>query len=350
MAEKIGSQATIKDVARRAGVSTTTVSRYLNGFAGINPDTRERIGEAIAALNYRTNIAARGLVTKTTRIVGVMALTDVDDFFNNAFFMHVLKGISRTATAAHYDVLLSTAEGDAEEILADWVHGRRIDGVVLLRSRVNEPAMQLIQRERFPAVVLGRPCAKEVSYVDNNNVTAAYAATKHLLDLGHQRVAFIGGAPDLAVTEDRLLGYRQALAQASLEVDEAHILLGRYEWQSGYNLCSTLLQADRPPTAIVASDDGIAIGALQAAHDLGQAVPDDVSVIGFNDIPASEFSIPPLTTVEVHMEQLGTAVAEILLQQIANPERAVQRVIVKTRIILRSSTGRAPAAVLSQQS
>ncbi len=350
MVEKLGTQATIKDVARRASVSTTTVSRYLNGFAGIKPDTKERIAEAIGALNYRTNIAARGLVTKTTRILGVMALTDVDDFFNNAFFMHVLKGISRTAAAARYDVLLSTAGGDAEEILADWIHGRRIDGIVLLRSRVNEPAMQLIQRERFPAVVLGRPCVNEVSYVDNNNVTAAYTATKHLIDLGHERIAFIGGAPDLAVTEDRLLGYRQALAQASLPVSDAYILLGQYEWQSGYNLCSTLLQSSVPPTALVASDDGIAIGALQAAHDLGWIVPENLSVIGFNDIPASEFSIPPLTTVEVHMEQLGTAVAEVLLQKIANPERAVQRVIVKTRIILRSSTGRAPAPVLTERS
>ena len=180
--------------------------------------------------------------------------------------------------------------------------------------------------------------------MDNNNVKAASSATQHLIDLGHRRIAFIGGAPNLAVTEDRLSGYKQTLSRSSLSMRAEYVLLGQYEWQTGYNLCSALLQLKYPPTAIVASDDEIAIGALQAAHDLGRKVPDDLSVIGFNDIPATEFSIPPLTTVQVHMEQLGTAAADVLFQHLNHPELPTQRVTIKTRIILRSSTGRVPAA------
>ena len=149
------SRSTIKDVARAAKVSTTTVSRYLNAFPNIRPETRKRIAEAIEALDYRTNIAARGLVTKTTRTIGVIALTDVDDFFDNSFFMYVLKGISRKAATENYDVLLSTASADEHEILANWIHGRRVDGIVLLRSQVNDPALELIQRAHFPTVILG---------------------------------------------------------------------------------------------------------------------------------------------------------------------------------------------------
>lgn len=334
---------TIKDVAKMAQVSTTTVSRYLNEFPNIRPETRERIASAINALNYRANVAARGLVTKSTRTIGVVASTDVDDFFDNPFFMHVLKGISKAAVQRRYDVLLSTVTGKEGELLSDWIHGHRVDGIVLMKSRVDDPTLKMFACERFPAVLLGRPHGDEqLDYVDNDNVEAALRATQYLIDLGHLDIAFIGGSREMVVTEDRLKGFREALRQAAEPVHEEYVKVGQYAKQAGYDLCSQLLRLRRPPTAIVASDDIIATGALQAAHQLGCKVPQELSIIGFNDIPASEFTIPPLSTVRVHMERLGDGVAQLLFDRVQDPQQPARHLIIKTEIVVRNSTKVAP--------
>lgn len=332
--------ATIKDVAKLAKVSTTTVSRYLNEFPNIRAETRTRIADAIERLNYQTNIAARGLVTKTTRTIGVVALTQVDDFFDNPFFMLALKGISRMAVAEDYEILLSTTPSEEDHILDKWIHGHRVDGIILMKSRLVDPAVEILVREDFPAVLLGRPGHDQhMSYVDNDNVRAAYEATQYLLGLGHRRIAFIGGQESLVVTQDRLRGYKEALEGAKIELRPQYVRVGQYQKETGYTLCSTLLGLEVPPTGIVASDDAIAAGVLQSAHDLGRRVPKDLSVIGFNDIPSSEFMIPPLTTVRVNMEELGASAAQLLFQRLSEPERPPRHIIVDTQIMVRSSTG-----------
>jgi len=332
---------TIKDVAKMANVSITTVSRYLNEFPNIRDDTRTRIAEAIRTLNYRTNVAARGLVTKTTKTIGVIALTRVDDFFENPFFVYALKGICRIAVSEDYDVLLSTTATEEDHSLDKWIHGQRVDGIILMKSRRIDPAVETLVQEKFPAVLLGRPeFGQRVSFVDNDNIRAAFDVTDHLLKLGHRKIAFIGGQENLVVTEDRLTGYRTALESGNVSLSEDYVCVGRYETQTGYNRCSVLLNLIDPPTAIVASDDVIAVGVLQAVHDLGKTVPRDLSVVGFNDIPSSEFTIPPLTTVRVNMEELGATAAQLLFQRLIEPERPPRHIIVDTQIVIRNSTGR----------
>ncbi|SMC03616.1 transcriptional regulator, LacI family [Sulfobacillus thermosulfidooxidans DSM 9293] len=330
---------TIKDVAERAGVSVATVSRYMNGFPHISESARRRIQQAIAELNYRPNIAASGLVTKTTKAIGLMVLTGISEFFSNPFFTQVLNGISHKALSAHYDVLLSTSGSDEIEVLTNWIRGGRVDGIILLRSRLEDPAIDLVVQERFPAVLLGRPAHNQpIDYVDNDNVDAAYQATTHLIRLGHQRVAFMGGGKHLVVTQDRILGYQKALREYDMPIHDAYIRTGHYKKNSGYAVCQELLRLSKPPTAIVASDDIMAIGAMQAAHDAHLRVPDELSIVGFNDLAISSLTIPPLTSMRIHIHELGFKAADLLLKRIAQPSLPQQVAVIRTHLVVRQST------------
>lgn len=331
---------TIKDVAAIAGVSPSTVSRVLSDSPRISPRTKERVREALRELDYHPNAFARGLVTNTAGAIGILIPPDMNEFFLNPFFAEMMSGVSDVARREGFDTVLSTSARDEENTLDAMMHGRRVDGVLLLRSRRADPAIASVMEHRFPATLIGSPADDvPLSHVDNDNVLAAYEATKHLISLGHTRIGFLGGAMELVVTADRIAGYRKALDEAGLPIDNQVIASSFFMEQGGYLAMMRLLALSDRPTAVLASDDVLAFGAMRAATELGYRLPKDMAIVGFNDIRLAELANPPLTTVRVNMGAIGTAAAELLIRQIRAGEPSPVSKIIDTELVIRGSCG-----------
>lgn len=341
---------TIKDVAARAGVSPSTVSRVIADSSRISEETKERVREAMEFLNYHPNAFARGLVTNTAGAIGILIPPSMQEFFINPFFSELMSGVSEVARKTGYDTVLSTSGRSEEEVLDSMIRGRRVDGVLLLRSRANDPAVERVVREHFPAALLGRPAYETpIAYVNNDNVQAAYEAALHLVRLGHTRIGFLGGAEDFLMTSDRLQGYKRALQESALQVDEKLIVSSFFLEQGGYLGMMRLLALSDRPTAILASDDVLAFGAMRAAGELGYRLPEDLAIIGFNDIRLAELANPSLTSVRVHMNELGQAAAELLIAQIQDPTMVPGHKIIDTALIVRNSCGANKAGYLATE-
>jgi LacI family transcriptional regulator, galactose operon repressor len=331
---------TIYDVARLAGVSTATVSRALNGTGQISPATRKAIEEAVEKLGYRPNTIARSLVKRSTQTIAVM-FPDIGD----PFYPALIKGVQALADEQSYTILLCTAEGDPEReesylnlLRAKQVDGALVDGLVLPRSRIAP-----IVDEGFPIVSLDRDIDfPSIPLVQVDNRLGGRLATEHLLELGHRRIAHISGRPELRHSEERLSGYRDALADAGVDVDPSLVDAGGFTEAGGYRAMQELLERDPSFTAVFAVNDVTAVGALRAIRESGRRVPEDLSVVGFDDLWLAAYLWPPLTTVRQPLLEIGRRATEILLEVIRG-ERKSRRVrhILKPELIVREST--APA-------
>ncbi|MBE3598558.1 MAG: LacI family DNA-binding transcriptional regulator [Limnochordaceae bacterium] len=337
-----GRRVTLREVARAARVSPSTVSRALAGNPRISAATRARVQEAMERLGYHPNAIARSLVTRSSRTLGVVLYRPADQAFSHPFFAEALRGVARVAQAEGYSLLVTTAdtyEAEAEQCLA-MLRERRADGAVLLASRNPDPLIDELVRQRFPFVVLGRVDANlAVYWVNNDNVQAAALAVGYLAELGHRRIGLIGGRRELTVTQDRLEGFRLTLQELGLEVRAEWMQFGEFSWEEGYRSGRTLLQSHDRPTAIVAMDDVLAAGAMRAARELDLRVPEDVSVIGFNDDPMAQLLSPPLTTVRIPARELGEAAARQLIERLSGRLPPVRHVILPVQLVVRGSTG-----------
>lgn len=331
---------TIKDVALYAGVSPSTVSRVIANSSRISEETKERVRTAMKTLNYHPNAFARGLVTNTAGAIGILIPPDLQEFFVNPFFAEFMSGVSEIARKQGFDIVLSTSGRSEDDVLDSMIRGRRVDGVLLLRSRQNDPAIERVIEEGFPATLLGRPVDNApISYVNNDNALATYEATMHLIGLGHTRIGFLGGSEDLVVTADRLSGYQRALREAGIAPEPKLMVSSFFLEQGGYLGMMRLLALSERPTAILASDDVLAFGAMRAAAELGYRLPDDMAIVGFNDIRLAELANPSLTSVRVHMQELGQAAGEILIEQIRTEAREPVHRLIETTLIVRNSCG-----------
>jgi len=331
---------TIKDVAAEAGVSASTVSRVLADSSRISTATKQRVRKVLEALDYHPNVFARGLVTNTTGSIGILIPPDMTEFFANPFFAEMMGGVSEVARREGFDTVLSTSGRNEQDVLDAMIQGRRVDGVILLRSQKNDIAIKKVRNQKFPATLLGRPEDDvPISYVNNDNVLAAYQATRHLIELGHTCIGFLGGAEELVVTVDRVSGYRKALVEANIEVEPRYIVSSFFLEQGGYLGMMRLLALTDRPTAVLAADDILAFGAMRAAAELGYQLPQDMAIVGFNDIRLAELANPPLTSVRVHMHDLGVAAAQLLIAQIRLGHAHTERRIIDTSLVIRQSCG-----------
>ncbi|QQE78641.1 LacI family DNA-binding transcriptional regulator [Alicyclobacillus sp. SO9] len=330
---------TIKDVARMANVSASTVSRVLADSPRISAATKRRVREVLEHLDYHPNTLARGLVTNTTSAIGVLMPYGGNEFFENPFFAQMMSGVSEVANENGYDIVLFTSGPDTDTI-DRVIRGRRVDGIFLLSSKQDDPVLKLVEQQKFPAVLLGRaPDGISVSTVNNDNVSAAYKATEHLIRLGHKRIGFLGGASDLVVTLDRVTGYRNALRDYQLEPDAQLEVSSFFLEQGGYLGMMRLLASSDRPTAVLASDDVLAFGAMRASAELGYHLPSELAIVGFNDIRMAEIANPSLTSVRVHMHELGSAAANMLLEHIKNSDLEPQHKTIRTELVVRNSCG-----------
>lgn len=332
---------TIIDVAKRAGVSPSTVSRVISNHPRISPATARKVREAMEELGYHPNIAAKNLVSKTAQAIGVILPRPAEELFLNLFFPEVLRGIVTQATRAGYDLTMTAGSTEREELdaITRLVKGRRADGVVLLYSRRNDPLVAFLTEQRFPFVLIGRSEEHpDVLSVDNDNVQAAYDATRHLIAQGHRRIGFVSGPPNLVVSRDRLEGYRKALREAGLETRDEWIVEGEFLQESGYRAMSFFMSLPERPTALVAIDDMVAFGVVRGLAELGYRVPQDLGLVAFNNTAIAELCTPPISSIDIGVYEIGYAAAQILIRAIRKEPLHQRRIIVPHRLVVRESS------------
>jgi LacI family transcriptional regulator len=331
---------TIRDVAREAEVSVATVSRVLNESGPVSARTRERVREVAGRLRYSPSGAARSLIMSRTSTVGVL----LPDLYGE-FFSEVIRGIDQTAQRHGYHLFVSSSHNDKSEIEAALRAMRgRVDGVLLMSPDIDAPALGANLPESLPIVLLN--CAVHDSAYDSLNIDnfgGARAMVEHLVGLGHREIAIIKGSDRNFDARERLAGYRAGLRAAGIERRPERELQGDFTESSGYDVTARLLATTRVsdrPTVVVAANDSMAIGALSALRDAGVKVPEEMAVVGFDDIPIARYMSPPLSTVRVGITELGERATGALLQAVAEKNQHVRRQeTLPTMLVVRSSCG-----------
>jgi LacI family transcriptional regulator len=337
MAKKaIPSKVTIVEVAEKAGVSLGTVSRVMNNDSHVAPETRERVSTVMREMGYVANRQARGLKGSRTNVIGVLAPD-----LGTGYIGEILHGIDTELGLHQFDLMLFTTHRTAVKeanYVANMVQGM-VDGLLLVLPRNPTDYTGTLTTRNFPFVLIdhqgtGNPCPA----VGATNWQGAYHATEYLIKLGHTRIGFITGSMDLGAAIDRLDGYKSALRVHHIPEDPQLIYQGSFFQPDGYAGGSALLELDHPPTAIFASNDVMAMGAMDAIRSHGLHIPKDVSILGFDDIPQAAMVRPALTTVRQPLEQMGRLATQMLIDQLKNPEKQIGRIELPTQLIVRDST------------
>lgn len=344
---------TVKDVAERAGVSPSTVSRVIANHPRISEATKQRVRAVMRELNYYPNAIARSLVRQRSQTIGVSLSRSAEAALANPFFPEVLRGISSVAEEERYTVMLSTASSYEQGLFQcmELLRHRRVDGLILLTSRSDDPLVKELQAEGYPFVVVGRVPGDSVPFVNNDNVAASYMATMHLIRYGHRRIGFLGGPAEYIVSQDRLTGYIEALRDAGIHFRPELVKETDFSYERGLIAAHRLFDESGGVTAIVAVDDMVALGALSAAEESGLHVPTDLSVVGFNDTPVCPHVAPPLTSVSIPIFEMGAAAARMLCKALANdaPGQTIEgesmdHLVLPARLVVRRSTARVHAS------
>lgn len=335
--------ATLKDVAKKVGKSTTTVSRALNDFDDISSETKERVRRAAAELGYIPNTTAQRLQKKYTDTIGLVIPT-FGPRFSDPFFSEFLAGVGNKAASFGYDLLVSTRPPGQDELQTyqSILRGRRVDGFVVVRTRRHDERIDLLIKHNFPFVAFGRTEKQDFPFVDEDGTLGMALVTEHLVSLGHTRLACIAPPPELMFTHHRLNGVQQMLAEHGLQISPEMMLNGDLTQRSGYAQTRLLLDLPNPPTAILACNDLMALGAMSAIQERGLEVGKDLSITGFDNIPLAENSHPPLTTVQQPIYQIGSLVCEMLIHRIRKEPLQQEKVILQPSLVIRRSTGPAP--------
>ena len=343
-----GRRATLRDIAGALGLSVAAVSRALNGHPDVSPATRRRVLEVARQLNYRPNAAAKTLVTHRSRLIGVYFLGQERARFSHPFASEVVDGLLEGLATAGYDLLVfgdGLYDGGAPSFM-DLAAHRQIDGAVFLGLRTDDPRWGELARLPFPLVTIDVPVEGERAVsVGCDHIEGARLMARHLAALGHRRIAMINGHRWAPVSWERLTGFTAGLRQVGLEWDEACLVEGDFTEASGYQGAVELLRRRPRPTAIFAASDLMALGVLRAAREMGIAVPEELSVGGYDDISDAARSSPPLTTVHQPRRQLGVAAAQSVVGLIERGHDGIpSRVLLRPELVVRASTGPAPSS------
>lgn len=327
---------TIYTIAKKAGVSIATVSRAFNNHPRISGETKQRVLETAESMGYSPSLTARNLANRTTETLA-MVLPHISD----PFFTELIRGAESVSKSRAYHLLIYTCEDMDEEDTFLQLLPTRIDGMVLASRSGTGRYVKQIARRNIPYVMLGASIpGLNHNKVRPDNQSGAYQMTRHLIEEHHyEEIAFIGGPETQVHSEERLLGYRQALLDHKIGIRDEWIVAGEFDEASGYACAKDLLRLLHPPRAIFAGNDRMAIGAISAATELGHAIPKDIAIVGFDDVPSSRYLRPALTTVNVNCFGQGAQAVEMLLTCIENPDLPHMDFIMPAPVILRSSCG-----------
>jgi LacI family transcriptional regulator len=324
-------------VAAAAGVSVATVSKVINGRYGVAAATLAKVQAVIDELGYESSLVARSLRSLRTNVIGIL-VADIEPFS-----AELLKGAGSAIRARGYELIVYSGSGHGKDH-SGWerryisrLGGTLTDGIILVTPTVVDVD------DSTPLVAIDPHTGpSSLPTVHGDNLAGAITATEHLLDLGHRRIGFLAGRPDLESARQREQGYRDALAAAGIPVDDDLIRVGDYELETSEEPARQLLTLDDRPTAVFAANDLSAMQTLHVAHSLGLAIPGDVSVVGFDNIPESALIEPPLTTIDQSIQEMGRQAVELLIDLIEGNTERPQRITLPTRLVVRQSTGRAP--------
>jgi LacI family transcriptional regulator len=314
-----------------------TVSRVINDAGYVRPETRARVNAAIAELGYMPNILARQLRSKRTKTIALV-MTDI----SNPFFTTIARGVEDTARASGYAVMFcSTYESQAEEdAYVRVLIQRRIDGVLLVPAAGTGESLRLLQEHLMPVVVLDRHVkSANVDEVRGDSEAGAYSAVRHLIDLGHRRIAVLTGPSGVSSSSDRVAGYERALLEEHLGGEDELIAYGEFNETSGFEMMREILALNPPPTAVFAANNFIAFGAVRALREAGLSIPEDMSIVVFDDLPPGWVLDPSLTVISQPAYEIGRQAAELMLARLAGDSPAGARtVVLPTELIVRRST------------
>jgi LacI family transcriptional regulator len=328
-------QVTIKDIAKTTGVSYATVSRALNGRSGVKENTRKLILEEAKKMGYQPNAIARGLVLKYTHTLALV-IPDI----TNPFFPEIARGVEDAASLLGYSIFLCNTNWDVEKEkqYLKMLQEKRVDGVIL------HPAFG-VEEEYYndfniPIVLLNRiPSMGNYSSIEVDNVRGGFLAAKHLIEAGYKKLAFIGGSESSFSNSERQVGFKLALNKYKLKVDESLMLSGSFKSKSGYDNLLKLIKSDNIPDAVFAGNDLIALGILHCAQEQGLRVPEDLGIIGFDDIPYADLPQVQLTTIAQPKYQMGKYAIELLLKELNDKtKREIKRIILEPELIIRKTT------------
>lgn len=329
--------ATLEEIARLSGASRSTVSRVINHDPHVRPETREKILAVMRQLNYQPNLAAHRPAAGRTRVLGLVIPTGVTRLFTDPYFPVLIQGVASACNDCDHTVMLWLAEPDYKrQMISQVLNNRLVDGVIVASSLIDDSLIASVAESRLPFVVIGRHLSNpNVSYVDVDNRESARQAVNYLLRTGRRHIATITGPQNMIAGLDRLEGYRIALREWGFTPDSDMIVEGSFAEVGGYEAMRRL--SSRLVDAVFAASDAMAIGALRALREAGRRVPDDVAVMGFDDLPAAERTEPPLTTVRQPTLKVGALAVETLLDLIQAPDSPPRRVILPTELVIRGS-------------
>jgi len=329
------STVTLAQVARAAGVSASTVSRILNGTANVSAKKRETVERLLAEMNYHPNVLARGLASGKTMSIGVLT-QDI----SSPFYGDVLRGIEQGLTSSGYHPIVISGHWRAQEEMEaiDFLVSRKVDAMIVLGGVAPDHQLQQVAAH-LPLVGLGRSVPGLTSQcLRLDNVQGGYLATRHLIDMGHRSIAHIAGRSTHRDAQDRLEGYRAALSDAGIPFDPELVLEGDFLEQAGFLVATRLIESRKLFTGIFVSNDQMAYGVRLALYRRGLRIPEDISIVGFDDLPSSSFTTPPLTTIRQPTFEMGLAAAECVLRMLRGEESWMPPL--GLQLVIRESTTR----------
>jgi len=331
---------TIKDVAKAAGVSITTVSRVLNQYTDVNPKTRLKVLQIVEQLGYKPNTVARSLVMNRTNTIGLVVSELSRSRKGHHFMFEVLCGINDRAQELGYDLVLYSTSPLMQQKTPymDFVRQRRVDGVLLMGIRLDDPYTLEVVDSSVPSVLIDVPLtSKTCSYVQTDNVRGAQLAVEHLIELGHTRIGFVNGHAQAAVSQERLGGYLKALTLAGLPYDPNLIFYGDFEQEDGGIGVEALLAHSPDLTAFFFASDLMAIGGIRALQAGGRSVPGEIAVVGYDDIDVASLVQPSLTTIRQNRYEMGRTGAEALIRMLEHQEEG-RGIVLSPELIVRHSS------------
>jgi LacI family transcriptional regulator, galactose operon repressor len=330
---------TLEQIAVIAGVSRATVSRVINIDPNVSDKTRARVMRVIQEFNFQPNRAARSLAGGRAGVIGLVIPVGVGTIFAEPFFSLLIQGVTSESNSRDVSTMLWLAEPDYERrMITKILYNGLVDGLIISSTTSDDPLIEAICRSHMPFVVVGRyPCQEELTYVDSDNLSGAHQAVEHLLGLGRQRIATITGPQNTAVGQDRYQGYVQVLQQHGLPVLPELVVESDFTDGGGYAAIQRLLP--HHPGAVFVASDWMALGAMRALREAGARVPEDIALVGFDDIPLASQTMPPLTTIRQQILQIGALASQMLLNLLDNPASPPVQKILPTELVIRQSSG-----------
>ncbi|WP_080817546.1 ribose operon transcriptional repressor RbsR [Cronobacter sakazakii] len=326
----------MKDVARLAGVSTSTVSHVINKDRFVSEAIRLRVEDAIRTLNYAPSALARSLKLNQTRTIGMLITAS-----SNPFFSELVRGVERSCFERGYSLVLCNTDGDEQRMNRnlETLLQKRVDGLLLLCTETHQPSPAIMKRyPAIPTVMMDwSPFDGGSDVIQDNSLLGGDIATRYLIDKGYTRIACVTGPLDKTPARLRLEGYRTAMQRAGLPVAEGYEVIGDFEFAGGLRAMQSLLALPEPPQAVFMGNDAMAVGAYQALYQAGLRIPQDIALVGYDDIELASYMTPPLTTIHQPKDELGELAIDVLIHRMAQPELQQQRLQLTPELMIRGS-------------